>query len=408
MPKTKSKSSIYDATKKKKAANAYFQYRNSTIDPENKSQMRDHSRDSASGWKNQDDSQRIPFFQAAAKDAVEKEVASGGNGFTQKSFEQCGKFAFVNETPIRKEIIPPLAKQEVQKVHKRVLINNRRSDVDDHIVIKKAKVTDPIENCGIVLGNTLTTRVQQQSDVDEPSVVKKVADVQNVLCEVSQKDKNYEYFEKEATSSGGNFAFEKSIEEVRIFPLAQEEVSNDTNRVTQVQQQSDVDKPILQKILIGIPQKGKSSCSSDNFAFEKSIKEVRISPPLAQEGVSNDNNRLTQVQQQSVVDETSVIKKDVIAQNIFIQPTKSSDDDDGTMINIEGASQKNYPSDEEDDVFNKYTHAKDYIPGTDFTPDIIIDGTSLPNSTHSSFHDNCGDGLTETLNDCFNNNDDHK
>ncbi|CAG8464161.1 16040_t:CDS:1 [Funneliformis caledonium] len=169
---------------KKRSTNAFFQYRNSKIVHEQKRRMRDHSRITASGWRNQDDSQKIQFFQAAAKDAVEKEAASGGNGFTQKSFEPCGNFAFVNETPIRKEIIPPLTKEEsnVKMITDNEQSNRaqRYSDVDEQRDINKVVISCtevPLKNSLVDdkkfsfdvsnRGNKMSiTQLIQQSDAD--------------------------------------------------------------------------------------------------------------------------------------------------------------------------------------------------------------------------------------------------
>jgi hypothetical protein len=84
-----------------KSANAYLQYRKANINHERKLKMILHSKITGSGWKNESDSRRRKFFQAAAKEAVEKEMASGGNGITEKSFEQFGNIAFVNEMPLQ-------------------------------------------------------------------------------------------------------------------------------------------------------------------------------------------------------------------------------------------------------------------------------------------------------------------
>ncbi|CAI2166483.1 12269_t:CDS:1 [Funneliformis geosporum] len=169
---------------KKRSTNAFFQYRNSKIVHEQKRRMRDHSRITASGWKSQDDSQKVQFFQAAAKDAVEKEAASGGNGFTNKSFEPCGNFAFINETPIKKERIPPLAKKE--------------------------------SNVRLITCNEQSIQVQEHSDVDEQRDINK-----NVISRTQVPLKN-------------------SLVDNKKVPI---DVSKDSNKMSIVQliQQSDTD-----------------------------------------------------------------------------------------------------------------------------------------------------------------------
>ncbi|GBB93602.1 hypothetical protein RclHR1_00220036 [Rhizophagus clarus] len=81
-----------------------FYYREDNINHESKLKMTDHSRLIAPKWKDESDSCKRKYYQAAAKDYVEKEMASGGNGTTVKSFEQFGNIAFVNEMPIKYSI----------------------------------------------------------------------------------------------------------------------------------------------------------------------------------------------------------------------------------------------------------------------------------------------------------------
>lgn len=81
--------------------NAFICYRKDNIDHGSKLKMTDHSRLIAPKWQDESDLFKRKYYQAAAKDYVEKEIASGGNGTTVKSFEQFGNIAFINETPIR-------------------------------------------------------------------------------------------------------------------------------------------------------------------------------------------------------------------------------------------------------------------------------------------------------------------
>ncbi|CAB4378556.1 unnamed protein product [Rhizophagus irregularis] len=80
--------------------NAFICYRKDNIDHGSKLKMTDYSRFIAPKWQDESDLFKRKYYQAAAKDYVEKEMASGGNGTTIKSFEQFGNIAFVNETPI--------------------------------------------------------------------------------------------------------------------------------------------------------------------------------------------------------------------------------------------------------------------------------------------------------------------
>ncbi|CAI2184791.1 20351_t:CDS:1 [Funneliformis geosporum] len=82
--------------------NAYLIFRKKRIDPSRKIKMTIISKETASKWREKNDSQKRKHFHAAAKDAVDKEIASGRNNLTKKSFEQHGTIAFVNETPITK------------------------------------------------------------------------------------------------------------------------------------------------------------------------------------------------------------------------------------------------------------------------------------------------------------------
>ena len=80
--------------------NAYLHYRKAAISRGSGLSMTQHSKDTGSSWRGKDDSQKREHYQAAARDAVKKEIASGGNGLTKKTFEQHGNIAFVNEVPI--------------------------------------------------------------------------------------------------------------------------------------------------------------------------------------------------------------------------------------------------------------------------------------------------------------------
>jgi hypothetical protein len=82
--------------------NAFICYRKDNIDHGSKLKMTDYSRLIAPKWQDESDLRKRKYYQAAAKDYVEKEIASGGNGTTVKSFEQFGNIAFVNEMPIKK------------------------------------------------------------------------------------------------------------------------------------------------------------------------------------------------------------------------------------------------------------------------------------------------------------------
>ncbi|RIA83555.1 hypothetical protein C1645_809164 [Glomus cerebriforme] len=84
-----------------RVANAYLQFRKCTINPKNKRKMTVHSKFTGTEWNKLSDYERRKFYQVSAKEALKKEAASGRNGFTKKSFEQCGIFAFINEFPIQ-------------------------------------------------------------------------------------------------------------------------------------------------------------------------------------------------------------------------------------------------------------------------------------------------------------------
>src|SRR5205809_37392 len=84
--------------------NAYLHYRRDKINPERKVKMTDHSKITASNWKEENESIINQYHQTAAKVIVEKETASGGNGNTIKTYEQVGKIGFVNETPVKKQV----------------------------------------------------------------------------------------------------------------------------------------------------------------------------------------------------------------------------------------------------------------------------------------------------------------
>ena len=86
-----------------KHSNAFICYRKDKIDHGSKLKMTDHSRLIASKWQDESDLCKRKYYQAAAKDYVDKEIASGGNGTIIKSFEQFGNIAFVNEIPINKQ-----------------------------------------------------------------------------------------------------------------------------------------------------------------------------------------------------------------------------------------------------------------------------------------------------------------
>ncbi|CAI2165542.1 14861_t:CDS:1 [Funneliformis geosporum] len=336
MAKSKSTNSKKGTTKKikKRSTNAFFQYRNSKIVHAQKLKMRDLSRITSTGWKSQDDLQKQPYFQAAAKDAVEKEAASGGNGITKKSYEPCGNFAFINETPIEKAPLPKEKKEKIPIDHKRVFINNKQSDV--FVKPKIAKGENQRERNGLVIRNS---QVQLQSGVDNPNVIKKVAIDQNISIQHPQKTKS----------------------------------SDDDTMIDIV----EVVVPTTQKNYLA---------GEDDYAFNRytNAGDFHYMP----ETKSSDDDPTTQIIYPS--DEEDAFRKYTNAEDYYMTETKSSDDDitndivEGVVSNTQNIEKNNYD-----------------MPGTDFTPAIMIDGTTLPNP-QSSFHDNCGDGLTETLNDCFN------
>ncbi|CAG8673023.1 8207_t:CDS:1 [Funneliformis mosseae] len=82
--------------------NAYFHFRKGEIDRMKNVKMTVISKETAPKWRKKNDSQKRKHFHAAAKDYVDKEIASGTNHLTTKSFEQHGNIAFVIETPIIK------------------------------------------------------------------------------------------------------------------------------------------------------------------------------------------------------------------------------------------------------------------------------------------------------------------
>ncbi|CAI2185769.1 10290_t:CDS:1 [Funneliformis geosporum] len=88
------------------------------------------------------DYQKRKHYHAAAKDAVDKEIASGRNNLTTKSFEQHGTFAFVNKTPITKTEIRLVQtkmelvqteESEVQHINDNVPIANEFEDSSEMI-----------------------------------------------------------------------------------------------------------------------------------------------------------------------------------------------------------------------------------------------------------------------------------
>ncbi|RIA83556.1 hypothetical protein C1645_860782, partial [Glomus cerebriforme] len=87
-----------------KYPNAFIYYRKDKIDHVNKRQMTVHSKLIAQKWQNESDLCKRKYYQAAAKDYVEKANASGRNGNTVKTFEQFGNIAFINEIPISHDI----------------------------------------------------------------------------------------------------------------------------------------------------------------------------------------------------------------------------------------------------------------------------------------------------------------
>jgi hypothetical protein len=85
-----------------RSPNAYFIFRNDEINLELKRRMSDHSKITASKWNGESESNKRKYYQIAEKEAVEREAASGKKGRTEKSFEQYGDIAFVNEFPKKK------------------------------------------------------------------------------------------------------------------------------------------------------------------------------------------------------------------------------------------------------------------------------------------------------------------
>ncbi len=86
--------------------NAYLHYHREKISHGCRLKMTQHSKVTGSSWKRKEDTQKRKHYHAAAKDAVEKEIASGGNSLTKKSFEQHENIAFVNEIPIIQQLQP--------------------------------------------------------------------------------------------------------------------------------------------------------------------------------------------------------------------------------------------------------------------------------------------------------------
>ena len=83
----------------KKTPNAYIRYRNDAIDIDRNIKMSEHSKVTGKSWQSEDSLLKNKFFFEYEKDLVKREIASGGNGYTEKTLDQDGEITFVNEFP---------------------------------------------------------------------------------------------------------------------------------------------------------------------------------------------------------------------------------------------------------------------------------------------------------------------